>query len=574
MKLFEKRIRTGLFVVFTTVFLFGCSMLNSLFTPSTPDGETLPTITNVSPNNSSPLNAGTVYEFSFKCDELDVVRVSYQNPDEEIEYEYIYKENGSFKKRLWIPKKATEMQLYVTNKEGKYYVGKKFQVTGTQSFGEYTLPDSYEKANSYRTNEPDPIAVSISEDATFEATRKSNPLKYVEDVCAKINAEVTDDFKKAKIIHDILALVIPYDMEGVKQDPMPPQDYWTVLSTTKGVCQGYALTFNKFCEVIGIDCDYVFGWNRNDTHAWDIVRLDGKCYLLDTTWDAGRAENNAFNKKYSTEYLFVKPNIFAFTHFPKYQEHQLLASPVGSKRVNTKEDSKAAFAELPNATPLYFDLIENPDDDAIGKLTETAKATDGKYAFPYKIKNGINNSVLYIKAAKGELSANTVIKYDAQTKGGVAMFSFPEAGTYNAKVLVLENGNTNGTVIAQFNVEADKASTETYADTYTPLALVNSVEGTLKAGQTYEFSTFWAKDIVSAEFWVYCKEINGGFKAATLTKVDGENLYTGNIEIPAEINTKDNKTYKVVSAKIVFKQYKEGNSGDTKATEAAVYNVE
>ena len=586
MKQIENRIKLGLLVVFTTIFLFSCNMLTGLFqdNPDTPpkdaNGVELPVIKDVSPASGTQLNAGQAYEFTFNCDALDVVRVSYQNPDEEIEYEYIYKENGTFKKRLWIPKKATMMQLYVTNDDGAhYYVGHKYPVTGTTAFGEYTLPDSYDKAYSYRTNEADALAVSISQDQTFEATRTSDPLKYIEDVCAKIKAEVpNDDFRKAKIIHDILALIIPYDMEGVKQDPMPPQDYWTVLKNTKGVCQGYALTFNKFCEVIGLDCDYVFGWNRSDTHAWDIVRLDGKCYLLDTTWDAGRAGDNVFNKKYATEYLFVKPNIFAFSHFPKYSYHQLLTNPFGGEGTKTKEDSKAVFAELPDTTPLYFDLIDNPDEDAIGKLTGNAKAVDGKYTLSFKIKDSAKNITYFVKATKKDndkVSASTVLKYIPSTKSIDAFFNLPEAGTYNARVIKIENGDAaNGIVVAQFKIDADKAGTETYANTYNPLTALNPVEETLKAGQTYDFYTTWSKDVVAVTLRYYFEENkNIYYTGATFTKAEGENLYTASITIPETLALTAG-TYKVTSARLVVEQYKEGNSGDTSKTYAADYKVE
>ena len=114
-------------------------------------------------------------------------------------------------------------------------------------------------------------------------------MEYVTEVCERFKVEAgNDDFKKAKLIHDLLTKLIPYDMVGVKQNPMPPQDYWTVLSNKVGVCQGYAVCFNKFCEIIGLDSQYVYGWNRTGSHAWDIVRLDGECYLLDVTWDAIR----------------------------------------------------------------------------------------------------------------------------------------------------------------------------------------------------------------------------------------------------------------------------------------------
>ena len=552
MKLFEKRIRFGLLVVLTAFFLFSC---DSLINKVTGNPDDLPFISNVTPDNEAPLTAGSVVEFTFECDELDVVRVSYQNDEEEIEYEYIEKENGAFKKKLWIPVQATRVQLYVVKSgeniygptNGEYYNRRTYKVTGTKPFGAYTTPDSYAKANTYRTDKPEAFIEDIAADANLEAKRKSDPLAYVQDICGKIKAEAgTDDFKKAKMIHDLLALIIPYDMEGVKKEPMPPQDYWTVLKTGKGVCQGYALTYKKFCEIIGIECDYVFGWNRNDTHAWNIVKLDGKCYLLDTTWDAGRAVDGAFNKNYTTEYFLVNPTIFAFSHFPKYSKHQLLATPFGGEGKKTINDSKAVFQKLPDATPLYFDLIDDPDNNAIAKLNDTAKATNGLYSFSYKLKDGIGDVKFSVRAFKGDTDANKIIKYDSTTKENEALFSFPDAGTYTARVIMLEGASTTGTVVASFKIESDKAADGAYATTYTPVIAINPTTSSLNRGESYDFQVLLSRDADEVFAGFYYTDTDGskkGYYGKTSLTTSDNRLFTGSITIPSTVASDKDVTY-------------------------------
>jgi len=342
MKLFEKRIRFGLLVVLTTFFLFSC---DSLINKATGNQDDLPFISGVNHSTDEVLIAGTAVDFTFECDELDAIRVSYQDEEQEIEYEYIRKgADGKFNQTLWIPKKAKEMQFYVVPEggdiytEGQWKVRKIYKINGNYSFGEFTIPgaEDYAKAWAYRTNEPEAVVKTWITDATLEATRKSNPYKYVKDVSDKIKAEAPNDkFKQVKMVHDLLALLIPYDVVGVNKEPMPPQDYWTVLKDKVGVCQGYALTFNKFCEMMDIDCDYVFGYGRGETHAWDIVKIDGKCYLVDCTWDAGYgAKNDAgvmeYKERYSTAYLFLQPELFGYSHWPKYEteKRQLTSTAV------------------------------------------------------------------------------------------------------------------------------------------------------------------------------------------------------------------------------------------------------
>ena len=56
-------------------------------------------------------------------------------------------------------------------------------------------------------------------DSELEATRKANPYQYVKDVKEKIKAAAPDDkFKQVKMIHDLLALLIPYDVSILPGD--------------------------------------------------------------------------------------------------------------------------------------------------------------------------------------------------------------------------------------------------------------------------------------------------------------------------------------------------------------------
>ena len=567
MKLFAKRIQIGLLLLVTTFLFFSCGdMFNSAVNKITGNDADTPFISNINLSDDNPLQAGKAYDFTFECEGLDVVRVSYWalngkldkngNPDyDEIEYEYITGKDGKFSQTLWIPKKADKMVMYVvpTSKAETIYTGpwtvrKRYTVNGSTPFGAYTTPTSYAKAQEYRTNKSEAVVQEWLADSTLEATRASNPYKYVTDVSAKIKAEAPNDkFMQVKLIHDLLAELIPYDMEGVNLEPMPPQDYWTVLKTKKGVCQGYALTFNKFCEIMGIDCDYVFGWNRSDTHAWDIVRIEGACYLLDVTWDAGRAVDGGFNKKYSTEYLFVKPSIFAFSHFPKYQYHQLLASPIGSKAVNDDiKDAKAAFQKLPDATPLYFDLIDDPDNNAIAKLNDTAKATNGLYSFSYKLKDGIGDVKFSVRAFKGDTDANKIIKYDSTTKENEALFSFPDAGTYTARVIMLEGASTTGTVVASFKIESDKAADGAYATTYTPVIAINPTTSSLNRGESYDFQVLLSRDADEVFAGFYYTDTDGskkGYYGKTSLTTSDNRLFTGSITIPSTVASDKDVTY-------------------------------
>ena len=55
----------------------------------------------------------------------------------------------------------------------------------------------------------------------------------------------------------------------------------------KGICLGYASTFQLFMDLLGIQCITVEGTAHGGTsdHAWNQVCLDGDWYCVDVTWD-------------------------------------------------------------------------------------------------------------------------------------------------------------------------------------------------------------------------------------------------------------------------------------------------
>ncbi len=85
------------------------------------------------------------------------------------------------------------------------------------------------------------------------------------------------DVEKVLFIHDYLAANYEYDY-GFKN-----YDAYSFLRDGKGVCQAYMLTFSALMDKLGIPVSYVESDILN--HAWNVVKLDGKWYHVDATWD-------------------------------------------------------------------------------------------------------------------------------------------------------------------------------------------------------------------------------------------------------------------------------------------------
>jgi transglutaminase/protease-like cytokinesis protein 3 len=136
---------------------------------------------------------------------------------------------------------------------------------------------------------------------------------------------------------------------------VPSQEAEAVFAARTGVCEGYARLMVALGKAAGVEIAYVTGYIRDAhrrvapadseatlrstlegySHAWNAVKLDGRWWLMDATWDdptgnASRAEpeDGAGAPKVDSTYLFTPPQLFAFDHFPEESAWQLLAKPL------------------------------------------------------------------------------------------------------------------------------------------------------------------------------------------------------------------------------------------------------
>jgi hypothetical protein len=80
------------------------------------------------------------------------------------------------------------------------------------------------------------------------------------------------------------------------------------------VCQGYAVLFSRLCLEAGVPARYIGGY-AGEPHAWNIVKVKGKYYNVDATWDAQLRQANqpyeyflrsdaSFNREHTRDYDF------------------------------------------------------------------------------------------------------------------------------------------------------------------------------------------------------------------------------------------------------------------------------
>lgn len=118
---------------------------------------------------------------------------------------------------------------------------------------------------------------------------------------------LSSDAEKAKYAHDWLCHKVKYNLKAQYN-----QNCYSSLVNGSTVCAGYAHGFQYLMQKVGIPCAYVLGYADGEYHAWNIVKLDGKHYAMDVTWDdpingkKGKYYYNYFNvtdKKLSNDHV-------------------------------------------------------------------------------------------------------------------------------------------------------------------------------------------------------------------------------------------------------------------------------
>jgi len=103
----------------------------------------------------------------------------------------------------------------------------------------------------------------------------------VQEIVASINEKSLSDVEKVRAVNDYIVANTAY----TDQTNSSPHSAYTVLAEHGGVCQGYALLAHSMLQKLGIETKYIVGYVGQEGHAWNLVKLDGQWYHLDTTWN-------------------------------------------------------------------------------------------------------------------------------------------------------------------------------------------------------------------------------------------------------------------------------------------------
>ncbi|CAF3584585.1 unnamed protein product [Adineta steineri] len=161
------------------------------------------------------------------------------------------------------------------------------------------------------------------------------------------------------IIFYWVACNIEYDTVALFTKNYANQSAEGVFRTKKGVCAGYGNIYKYLCDQLQMPCERVSGYSKGygfddregaptePDHAWNAVEIDGHWYLVESTWGAGKLnDNKAFERELDSYYFLPRPNEMIYHHLPKDEKWQLLERPIQMDE----------YMQMPKLRPLYFEL--------------------------------------------------------------------------------------------------------------------------------------------------------------------------------------------------------------------------
>lgn len=124
------------------------------------------------------------------------------------------------------------------------------------------------------------------------AEQEAELTSELDRIYTSLDLKTKSEYEKVIAITDWICDNVTYDHENLNNEEYGLK-YTAYAAAVNGtsVCQGYASLFYRMALDNGLDARGVSGIANGGAHSWNIVRIDGIYYLIDTTWAAINVNN-------------------------------------------------------------------------------------------------------------------------------------------------------------------------------------------------------------------------------------------------------------------------------------------
>lgn len=273
---------------------------------------------------------------------------------------------------------------------------------------------------------------------SFSGATKSEKLENAVEKAFSYLKKDMNEFEKAEVMHDYLVLNTKYDYANYVNNTIPYDDYtaYGVLVNHIGVCGGYASAYAVLMNLLGIETDVAM----NDDHAWNLVKLNGNWYHIDTTWD---------------DPIPDRPGITAYDFFV-----------LSDSKIKNFSDHESWYSGVPSATDTQFDnnfwgaythadfnKLQTPVIASVALDTSSYKNTVGT-TYKFLAKSNIGEYV-YAKAADSSIVQIEETDYDADHDGWLIPIKGLKAGTTTITAVSASGATASFPVTFKNNFESD-----------------------------------------------------------------------------------------------------------------------
>ena len=203
-----------------------------------------------------------------------------------------------------VQRKSTITLHYQSNtydkQDAENFFKKAVAHTGKPTEGDY-LKWQYAgwKATQSGNVEGNTYYMTIKYTMTWYTTEKQEAVldAKVKKILQSLKLDGKSDYEKISAIYSYVCSHVTYDSEHDADDSYKLK-YTAYAAAINGtcVCQGYSVLLYRLLLEENIDCRFISGTGNGENHSWNIVKLGGKYYNLDATWDAGNEKPIYFLK--------------------------------------------------------------------------------------------------------------------------------------------------------------------------------------------------------------------------------------------------------------------------------------